>query len=198
MNRGERLVRSLSATAVAVLIAAISHVFAGAATPHIVAVAVTVAVAWPAALWLSGKRLSLTRLLALVLGSQALFHFAFGMVGQPASEAHPVATANHALHAISTSDILPAAVSSQVTHTWLMWLAHATAAVVTVIVLRFGERAALTLASFVRDALSGLHVIASHAAPVVVRHSLPSFTYSASPNHQWIMLGMTRRGPPLY
>lgn len=198
MNRGERLVRSLSATAVAVLIAAISHVFAGAATPHIVAVAVTIAVAWPAALWLSGKRLSFPRLLALVLGSQALFHFAFGMVGQPASAGHPVATANHALHAMSAGDALPAAMTSSLTHTWLMWLAHAAAAVVTVVVLRFGEQAALTLASFVRDALRGVRVIAAPAAPIVVRHSLPSFTHSASPNHQWIMLGMTRRGPPLH
>jgi len=197
MNRGERLVRSVSATSVAVVFAAISHVLAGAAAPHILAVMVTIVVALPVALWLSGKRLSFPRLFTLVLGSQALFHVAFVMVGTTplpsASAAGPHAT--HTASALALSPIVGPGDSSAV---WLMWAAHAGAAIVTVIVLRFGERSAVTLATLVRDALEWLRTVRISPLPILgrrVTHSLPEASLLFQ---QSVLLSMPRRGPPRF
>lgn len=197
MNRGERLVRSISATSVAVLFAAMSHVLAGGPAPHLAAIGLTILVTLPVALWLAGKRLSLPRLLTLVLGSQALFHFAFVMVGHSAATTHAPLISAHAAHQAASSALVSSA--STVAHDAGvgMWLAHIAAAIITVVALRFGEQGAVTLATFVRAALAGLRASVESAPILVAARPIRVTSSHTVPAQQTYLFGISRRGPPL-
>lgn len=197
MNRGERLVRSVSATSVAVVFAAISHVLAGAAAPNILAVMVTIVVALPVALWLSGKRLSFPRLFTLVLGSQALFHVAFVMVGQSAPMRGGSALGQHGNHAAGVFDLSLVLGVDGSSASWLMWAAHAAAAIVTVVVLRFGERSAVSLATIVLAALEWLRAVRIAPLPISERRITLLLTYGPILLQQSDLLSSPLRGPPL-
>lgn len=195
MNRFERVGRGIVATSFAIVLAAISHVAAGAETPSLIAILVTVVVALPLSILLSGVRLSVPRLAAIVLASQALFHFSFALIGaSPDTTAGP--TAAHTGHMMAALSPLASFTTASSSDT-VMWIAHALAAVATIVVLAFGERAAVALLTIVLAALAALRThsltLTSHWPTVV----LP-VRVDARPIALRIAQTHTRRGPPAY
>jgi len=150
-SRWARVARGMLASGVAIFVAALFHVAGGGEAPGPVSVALSLAFATLASIALTGRRLSLWRLTAAVGLSQFLFHALFSLgVGSahfssPDGMAHlhvgshltmtteamsTSAMTTGAMHAAHASDLSPS-----------MWLTHATAVLVTVVALRFGERA---------------------------------------------------------
>jgi hypothetical protein len=199
MKRIERVSRGLAATSFAILLAAMSHVIAGAETPSLLAIIVTILVALPLSVALAGVRLSITRLTALVLASQALFHFSFAMIGSQGlstladSEA---AHTSHTMSAMGSASVIDAATMSA-TSAAAMWFAHAVAAAVTVVALTYGERAAVALLTVVLAALAALRSYrltladgwATLKSPVAV---------DAHPIALRVTRTHSRRGPPAF
>lgn len=153
MNRIERVGRGIVATAFAILFAALSHVAAGAQTPSLYAIGATIVVALPLSVALAGVRLSLARLSVIVVASQALFHFSFAMIAAPA--ANVVADSPHSGHSLGTMNTVSGGLP-EASSTAVMWVAHAIAALATIVVLAFGERAAVALVTIVRAAFAAL------------------------------------------
>lgn len=197
MNRIERVSRGIAATSFAIVLAAMSHVIAGAETPSILAIVVTVLVALPLSIALAGVRLSMLRLTALVVASQALFHFSFAMIGSHGLSALTEAGAAHASHSmgamgsigiLDTSSMTAASAAS-------MWIAHAVAAVVTVVALTHGEHAAVALLTIVLATLAALRSFSLKCVG-----GWPTLISPVSADAHPIALRVTRthsrRGPP--
>lgn len=125
-SRWARVARGTAAAAFATFVAAFSHWLAGGSAPSPFGVAVSLVVSIMVCTMLTGRALSTWRLTAAVGLSQLLFHGLFSGLATPVVVEHSM-TAMDApmahLHAEPT-----------------MWLAHAAAALVTVLALRFGER----------------------------------------------------------
>ncbi len=201
MNRAERVGRGVVATSVAVFFAAVSHVIAGAAAPHVSALLLTIIVVLPLSIALAGRRLSLTRLFALVLASQALFHASFSLIGAHSglsAQATSTALPSHASHAHTSGILSDAVVLTTAGSSAIMLVLHAAAAIVTVTLLRLGERAFVTLVTFVASALAALRgqlIVVQHTIwdlPIVLRgHHL-------QPISSRVLVTTPRRGPPSF
>ena len=198
MNRIERVGRGAVATLFAIVIAAISHLIAGSQMPSLLAVLITIVVALPLSVALAGVRLSLIRLFAVVLASQALFHFSFSMIGATASGAAASAM-THSSHSMHTAGSLiqnsgAAGVSNADAS---MWTAHVVAALATFVLLAFGERAFVTIATIVVAALAALRgyslkLAGSWPAPVALLSAdVHPLVFRVTRTH-------TRRGPPAF
>lgn len=196
MGRLERVGRGLGASAFAVLLAALSHVVAGGNTPSLLALVVTVAVGLPVSILLSGKRLSLVRLSALVVASQALFHFSFAYIGAPAATSLVGAQPHtHSLVAHVTSSAGSPSIAGGDA---LMWASHLAAAAVTIALLARGERALFALILLIRLAFAALV-----SGAYVVRTTswkLPHLSLSivAQPTALRVVSASPRRGPPVF
>jgi hypothetical protein len=120
------------------LIAAASHTLA-AGPPSALAVVLSLAFAGMLCVGLAGKQLSWARLAASVIGSQLMFHQLFASLGgagwTPAVHVHGAADAAGALGMAT----MPAQSLQPSDGLWMV-AAHAGAAVVTFVLLRFGER----------------------------------------------------------
>jgi hypothetical protein len=147
-SRWARVARGLLASSAAIFVAALFHVSGGGSAPSPVALALSLAFATLASITLTARRLSLWRLTASVTLSQVLFHLLFSLGGGTArfsaageltglshlhSGSHLVMTAGDAAAAHADMSALPSTPG--------MWFAHASAILVTVLALRFGERA---------------------------------------------------------
>lgn len=201
MNRLERVGRGLAASSLAVVFAAISHVLAGASAPHFLVLVVTIALALPLSVALAGKRLSLTRLFALVVASQAVFHVSFSFLpSNAASGAHAssVGVTAHAGHAPRLftfgGETAPAAGESAL----LMTGFHVAAAVFTVILLRMGERSVVVLVTFVASALAALREAFSPLPRPNQRAPHALSFWAGRPVSAVVVSGTPRRGPPAF
>lgn len=202
MTRIERVARGFAATSFAVMLAALSHVLAGGNTPSLAGILATVVVALPLSVFFAGRRLSAVRLSLLVLSSQAVFHFTFASVGSTApaglagaavSDALPSAHAAH--HALTTGALVLE--SAGVSASALMWFSHLGAAVLTIALLVFGERAAVALADLFVAAFSSLR--RTPLAPLRVERRLASLRVEvyAQLISRLLASSLSRRGPPL-
>ena len=102
---------------------------------------------------LQGRRLPLSRLVASVFASQALFHALF-VLGTPSgvvAASAPAAGTGHVHSVVLTSTAAHAHAAGPG-----MWTAHAVAAVITVIALRRGELAVARLLTIGSLALAGV------------------------------------------
>ena len=139
-----RTARGALSAAVATLLAAASHALAGGTiTP--LAVGATALLALPLCVALAGRLGSLWRLGLAVGASQFLYHWSFWGLGAPVVSSGEAAP-HHASHL--TAVFSPGLVASGAAETW-MWAAHAVAAILTVLLLHRGERAALGLARLI-------------------------------------------------
>ncbi len=224
--RGARFARGWVAATAATSIAAFSHVLAGGAVPAAAVLLVSLVLSGLVCTLLAGKGLltgkalhaggplSLWRLSAGVLFSQALFHGLFSMApagmtagttAEPAAMmAHDMARMGHAGHAARTMAPVPGSVATDgsmalMDHSSpLMWLGHVVAAVFTIAVLRHGEVTLLRLVAALRMRL--LPVIPRVAPLVVVPGSLTMpLDRRVTPlrNLGVPLLVMRHRGPPL-
>ncbi|WP_349865365.1 hypothetical protein [Leifsonia sp. WHRI 6310E] len=171
-SRPARAMRGTIASAVAIFVAALFHVAGGGAAPGIVPVALSLAFATLASIALTSRRLSLWRLTVSVVLSQFLFHALFSLgdgtarfVGADGTTAaghlHPGA------HLTMTSGAMPASHTDFTAPS--MWLTHATAVLVTVLALRFGERAFWSLFATARVGVLRFASLVAGAAPIPVR-----------------------------
>jgi hypothetical protein len=224
--RGARFARGWIAATAATSIAAFSHVLAGGAVPAAAVLLLSLVLSGLVCTVLAGKTLltgkalhaggplSLWRLSAGVLCSQALFHGLFSMApagmtagmttGPAATMAHDMAGMGHAGHAARSMAPVPGSVATDGSMALMdhsspfMWLGHVVAAVFTIAVLRHGEVTLLKLLAALRMRL--LPVIPRVAPLVVVPGSLTMpLDRRVTPlrNLGVPLLVMRHRGPPL-
>nr|WP_223169232.1 hypothetical protein [Microbacterium sp. MF43] len=165
--------------------AATSHTLAGGGAPAPLLVAVMATLAWPFATALIGRRLSVSRIGAAVVVGQLLFHAAFAVT----AGADPASATGHLHHAAlagtaGTGLAVPAAP---------MLVAHALAALVTVLGLYGGERMLRALGRGIRSILRRPAL-----ATPLLRTRLPRTATGvvAVAAHAVVLSDLSRRGPP--
>jgi hypothetical protein len=188
-TRWARLVRGGLAAVIATFVAAFSHSVAGGEIPSWFSLGVSFALSLVVCVMLTARRLSLVRLAIAVSASQALFHTLFSAVG----DAAPMATSMSGMHhgaAVVMSGPLGH-------HDGWMWTAHACAAVITILALRFGESALWGLLETARLFLARLLALASavFADLPAVRSADRFFLPRAL---ALLLSAMRHRGPPRF
>lgn len=180
-ERGTRALRGTVAAAVAVLLASTAHTLSGGdAPPFWLVLAVTVLAA-PLCVALVGRRRNVTRTAASVVVAQVALHAAFAAVGSAAPTA--LHGAHHHTLVLLDPTVDPAAAT--------MTLGHAVAAVVTIVLLAWGERMLAAIARGIRRLLR----LAPPSAPrTTVRPATPVMPSRATP--AVCAHSVSRRGPP--
>lgn len=197
-SRGARLTRGMLASGTAILVAALFHVAGGGSAPGLVPLALSLAFATLASVALTARRLSLWRLTLAVAVSQFLFHALFTL-GEGGARFSDAGTAHlHAgSHLTMTVAAMPAAHTSDLSPS--MWMTHATAVLVTVIALRFGEQAFWGLLDTARvrihRAADRLVVV---PVPVAASAAMPAIAEPGRLRDLGLPLARLRhRGPPV-
>lgn len=185
--RHVRTVRGAAAAWVATIVAATSHTLAGGGAPAPVLIAVVGILAWPAGIALVGRRLSVGRIAAAVVSSQLLFHVAFAV----AAGADPSAATGHLHHLVLDGGGLAVTLVPDAP----MLLAHALAAVATLLGLYGGERMLRALGRGIRSVLQRA-AVAPHAPRVVVRRAVAGL--AVAPSRGVVLSDLSRRGPPSF
>lgn len=193
MNRLERVGRGIVATSFAIMIAALSHVIAGAETPSALAILVTIVVVLPLSIALAGVRLSFLRLGLIVLASQGLFHVSFAMIGVTGDVAGASVHDAHSMGLVASSS----ADSLSTGYTVSMWIAHALAAAFTFAVLAFGERAAVSLLTIVVAALAALRAFSLTLSSTWPKLLVP-IAVDVHPIAHRFTRAHSQRGPPAF
>jgi hypothetical protein len=201
-TRWARLSRGVLASGLAIFVAALFHVAGGGSAPGPVALALSMAFATLASVALTARRLSLWRLTAAVGVSQFLFHLLFslgdgdGDGGARFTAPGGMAHLHPGTHLTMTVGAMPATHGSELSPS--MWLTHATAVLVTVIALRFGEQAFWGLFETARVRL----VRAARRLVVVPVASVPSIAAPATAEPARLrdlglpLARLRHRGPP--
>lgn len=202
-SRAARAVRGISAAAVATFAAALSHSAADARPAPMLGVLLAMTVAVPLCVALAGKRMSWVRLSLAVGVSQFAFHMLLLLgITDHALRADVGGMAQHlpgAATATATA-MMPAdagaAMAPEMHADLAMWIAHACAAVVTVLAIGRGECALAAIIGLVRSVLMP-HLLQRRVAPPVRRRvvPVPALVRVAAPAA--VLSAMRRRGPPL-
>lgn len=197
-SRTDRLARGTVAAGIATFVAALSHAAGGGTfpSPVLLAVAFVVSVGWCTAVL--GRRFSWARVSVSVIASQALFHGTFGLAGS--TDAHVVAQSGvHAAHAGGTTLTLVQDAAEHSHAGTPMLVAHAMAAVATIVALRLGESSSLGIATLSRLVASVIAVAAVvpvllSSGPARVRPEGSGFRPSRAAE---LLGGLRHRGPPI-
>jgi hypothetical protein len=195
-----RVRRGASAAAVSTLGALMAHVAAGGAMPGPLGVAFPLLLATLTCSLLAGVRMPWLRLGVSVAASQLLFHTLFVLGAMPPSSAGSSLTSSHGHLG---HDVVLAATSDADAHlghaSGSMWLAHAAAALVTVLALRRGE-IVLIRARQVLGRLASRHVVVRLPEPPVLAHRpaapIPDERAWTSGSRAMVSTPVARRGPP--
>ncbi|MDJ0378991.1 hypothetical protein [Cryobacterium sp. PH31-L1] len=200
-TRWARFAHGWIVAAFSTFVAALSHTLGGGSVPSLLAVVVSLTFAGMVCVALAGRTLSFWRGAASVLISQVIFHglFSLGAAGG-ALGAEAIAASGTHQHSALPGLIGPIVPSTSVHlgHTdTAMWLAHVGAAIVTIMALRYAERAFWGLVDNVRLGIRPLYESAKLAVPVAaprrIGHDAPVFT----PRDLILVLSpMRHRGPP--
>jgi hypothetical protein len=174
-SRGIRVARGLSVAVLSVVVAAFSHVAGGGMTPGALGTTLALTLAALVSVALAGRTLSTPRLVVSVLLSQVVFHVLFGL-GATASVASRGTASVGMLGMVMSGGartVLPAVATAPGAHTMAMddsrmWLGHAAAALVTVLILRHGERSFWSLVRLASARLVRLTVVVL-ALPAALR-----------------------------
>lgn len=192
-TRPARLARGALAGSFAVLTAAVSHALAGGHVPSGLSIAVALVFATLLGTAATAARPSLPRLALLVGVSQVAFHLGFVLLGTGTT----LAGGHHG----AAIDLVGVAASSGAVHVDAsgMWIAHAAAALVTLVVLRFAEAATWTV--LVR--LASRFVLSAFRMPPAPAGPLGAAFARRTPEHLLPILAgrraasrSLRRGPP--
>ena len=201
-TRWARFARGWVTASFSVLVAALSHVAAGGTAPGLFGVVVALTFGGMVSVLLAGRTLSLVRLAVSVAVSQAIFHLLFtatgaGTVTSPALLQGTVGH-NHGA-ALTTLTVDATTTAAHTSHTdGAMWLAHALAAVLTLLALRYGETAFWGLVELAASSLRAVFVgVAAPAIPT--RRGLRFITVAYRRAHTSLADYLARRhyrGPP--
>jgi uncharacterized membrane protein len=199
-SRTARTVRGLLTAAFAVFVAAFSHVAAGGQTPGSVGVVLALAFASLASIALAGKTLSRARLTISVLFSQLVLHVLFGVgaaggaiVAGQSSHHGGMVTLETASTAATSGSGMSAAMHGG------MWLAHAFAALITIVALQYGEKAFWGLVEQARTRVVSVLISLQPVFPVAVSTAVlrPVVTRNFLAADPGVVLSsLLRRGPP--
>lgn len=182
-SRWARVARGSIAAAIATFVAAFSHTVAGGVGPSAFGLFASLVISVAVCTALAGRTLSIVRLAASVAISQVLFHTLFSSLGTPVIVDHDMGAMT-----VDAAALHPHAGPT-------MWLAHAVAALVTVVALRFGERAFWGMADTARLLLARLLplviplFVVPRTAPLVERRFVPR-------DLALLLSSMRHRGPP--
>ncbi|MCY7404831.1 MAG: hypothetical protein LH475_09435 [Cryobacterium sp.] len=200
-TRWARFARGWIVALFSTFVAALSHALGGASAPSLLAVVMSLAFAGMVCVTLAGRTLSFWRGVASVLISQFIFHglFSLGASGGALSSEAIAASGTHqheVLPGLINAALVPPAPHGGHDGT-AMWLAHLGAAIVTVLALRFGERAFWGLVDNlhlgIRTLFRSARCRVSVAAPLRIAHDAPVRT----PRDLALVLSpMRHRGPP--
>lgn len=203
-TRWARVARGWIAALVSTFIAVCSHAFAGGGVPGAVGIALCLAFSGVACILLAGTTLSTTRLAVAVTISQFMFHGLFSMMTDAAPSSIAAAGAAPHLHSGMVVQLAsgPVSASGEAMSTSMdlrMWTGHAVAAVITVIALRFGERAFWQLVDETKFTITRL---LTQVTPVAteVRTAPPAGAAFCAllPRSQFLFLSIhPHRGPPV-
>lgn len=212
VHGGARLARGWAGAVLAVGLGAGAHTVLGAGqTPHPLVLLLAVVLAAPICTVLAGRRLSLPRVLAAVTGSQAILHGLYSLASPlPGAHAGLPTTAGHLGHAVPASGELASFAAAQSSahaavhtagpgghdhHGLGMIAAHAAAALLTVLLIRHGERLLVRAAGLVVGAVLRHRVPALR--PAVGRvHPVWASTAPAVPAGRELIGSTGLRGPP--
>ena len=165
--------------------AAFSHTLGGDAAPSWFGVVASFVLSLAVCTALSGRTLSWWRLAASVAASQVLFHALFSGPGAP------MGSSGHA-HDVSA---LP--MPAMDAHDDRMILAHAIAGVITLLALRFGERAFWSTAECARLVLARVLRVTLPVAVEAGRAILSIARAAVAPRRIHVPSTHRHRGPPL-
>lgn len=184
-SRWWRVARGATAAAFATFVAAFSHTAAGGPAPSPFGVAVSLVLSIALCTMLTGRTVSLWRLVVSVGVSQFIFHGLFSGLGAPVPAAHDMAAMG-----------LDAAAPAH-HNTPAMWLAHAVAAVITILALRYAGRAFWGVADTARLLLARLIAVLVPLSPSPrLRARVADCTFV--PRDLSLLLSpMRHRGPPM-
>jgi hypothetical protein len=196
-TRAGRTVRGLIAALVATFVAAVSHSTADGVPAPLIGILLALLFAAPVCIALAGRRLSWIRLSIAVGLSQVAFHGLLLIgVGSGSGSVTPGVGAH--LHGTELAGALgsTAVDAGHALHLQpAMWVAHAIAAVLTVLALGRGEQALRALL-----ALTGWNLVARllTASPTPA-HRVPSARGVVVPvlRSHHVLTVVSRRGPPL-
>ena len=200
-TRWARFARGWIVAVFSTFVAALSHTLGGGFAPGLLAVVVSLAFTGMVCVALAGRTLSFWRGAASVLISQVVFHGLFSL-GAPngALGADALAASGTHQHAALPGLIDPTILgaSAHLSHDGgAMGFAHVGAAIVTILALRFAERAFWGLVENVRLGITTLFAPAQLAVPVVVPQRIGNVAPVIAPRDLLLMLSaMRHRGPP--
>jgi len=190
-TRLSRVTRGFLAALVSTLVAAGSHTLAGGTAPGTVALVLGLATAAIVCIALTGKQLSVPRLVVAVSLSQYGFHSLFSSMGDFA--AAPTHAQGHVHGAVALGT------DTAVHHTSaLMWVGHAIAAVLTIVALAYGERAYRSLRAIASRVTRSL--VPAAAVPIDVLpgdRSAPASRLFAPRFFDIHSTSLRYRGPPV-
>ncbi len=190
--RWTRFVRGWLTAGFSVVVAAFSHVAGGGAEPGTLGVVLALAFSVPLCIALTGRRASLLRLAVSVAASQLAFHLLFSL-GAAAADSGSGSSAVGGHHSplvvtAGASDVLAAPGGHHMAMAGgLMWAAHAAAALVTAVGLRWGAHCLERLALVAVHGLARVRRALSGAVPPV----------STGPRLRPVLALPGRRAPPL-
>lgn len=184
-SRWWRVARGATAAASATFVAAFSHTIAGGRPPSAFGVAVSLVLSVALCTMLTGRTVALWRLVVSVGVSQFLFHGLFSGLGTPVPAAHEMA-------AMGVDAAAPAH-----HNTPAMWLAHALAAVITILALRYAGSTFWGVADTARLLLARLVSVVVPVTPGPHPRT-PAVGSSFLPRDLSLLLSpMRHRGPPM-
>lgn len=200
-TRWARFARGWIVALFSTFVAALSHTVAGGAVPGALAVVVSLAFAGIVSIVLAGRTLSTWRLSVAVLISQLIFHGLFSFGGSGGALVTTAATTAHT-HSAGTVTVLAPSVQvgsmSGAEHGAMMTVAHILAAVVTVVALRYGERAFWGLLDIATAQLRALVRVLVLTPIPNIPQVLSAATAALPPRDLAVLLSpMRHRGPPL-
>jgi hypothetical protein len=202
-TRWARFARGWIVAVVSTFVAALSHTLGGGSAPSLLAVVVSLAFAGIVCVGLAGRTLSFWRGAVSVLVSQVIFHglFSLGATGGMLGADAIAASAIHQHSALpGLIDPTALATSAHIPHNGVaMWLAHLGAAIVTILALRYAERAFWSLVENVRLGIRSLFIPASTAVPVAAPQCItPEAPVIAPRDLVLVLSSMRHRGPPVF
>lgn len=192
-TRRVQVIRGALAASIATFVALASHVWVGGAMPGMLGVAVPWTLSLMVCTVLAGRRLSVTRLAVSVIVSQLMFHVLFVLGG--ITPRTPLGAHEHGLPEV----LSPLGSAAIVPEDAGMWIAHALAATVTIMLLYRGEQA-------VHAVVEAASAVAAWLRRTVTVRVLAPLPVGGSP--RWMPVTaplrgdpphtpLSRRGPPL-
>ncbi|TAJ47848.1 MAG: hypothetical protein EPO52_06500 [Herbiconiux sp.] len=194
-SRWARVARGGLVASIAVFLAAFSHVAAGGSAPGVAGTAIAIAFALLASIAVTGKRLTLPRIAVAVTVSQFFFHLVFSLGG--ASSMTMTQNGHHG--AVIVEGAADPMASMDHSGGW-MWVAHAVAAVVTIVFLWRGERGLWRVLSTATRHLATVlidHLVFVPVASRGVAVRVPTVSRTVFRDDLGVVLSSLRhRGPP--